>query len=247
MERGARRRRKRRGHRAARPRPVPRRGGSSGRPPSAERGHGRPSRDPTHETLCSPGCSPGPSRSCFSDARGPAPDSVVTYSPKVFIPLTKLCRDVCHYCTFARPPRRGERAYLTRRGARRSPAPVPPPAATRRCSRSATSRSCATASRARSSRRSAARRRSSTWHGRARSSSRRPACSRTLNSGVMSADELDALRAVSASQGIMLETARTGSSIAAARTSARRTSAGGAPRDARGSPASSRSRSRPGS
>jgi FO synthase len=39
--------------------------------------------------------------------------SVVTYSPKVFIPLTKLCRDVCHYCTFARPPRRGERAYMS--------------------------------------------------------------------------------------------------------------------------------------
>jgi len=39
--------------------------------------------------------------------------AVVTFSPKVFIPLTKLCRDVCHYCTFARPPRRGERAYLT--------------------------------------------------------------------------------------------------------------------------------------
>ena len=38
---------------------------------------------------------------------------VVTYSPKVFIPLTKLCRDVCHYCTFARPPRRGQRACLT--------------------------------------------------------------------------------------------------------------------------------------
>ena len=37
----------------------------------------------------------------------------MTYSPKVFIPLTKLCRDVCHYCTFARPPRRGERAYMT--------------------------------------------------------------------------------------------------------------------------------------
>src|SRR4026207_1063005 len=37
---------------------------------------------------------------------------LVTYSPKVFIPLTKLCRDVCHYCTFAGPPRRGERAYL---------------------------------------------------------------------------------------------------------------------------------------
>src|SRR5437588_10729572 len=41
--------------------------------------------------------------------RGP----LVTYSPKVFVPLTKLCRDVCHYCTFARPPRRGERAYMT--------------------------------------------------------------------------------------------------------------------------------------
>src|ERR1700748_2606528 len=38
---------------------------------------------------------------------------LVTSSPKVFIPLTKLCRDVCHYCTFARPPGRGERAYLS--------------------------------------------------------------------------------------------------------------------------------------
>src|SRR6185436_12353066 len=38
---------------------------------------------------------------------------LVTYSPKVFIPLTTLCRDVCGYCTFARPPRRGERAFLT--------------------------------------------------------------------------------------------------------------------------------------
>ena len=37
---------------------------------------------------------------------------IVTYSPKVFVPLTTLCRDVCGYCTFARPPRRGERAYM---------------------------------------------------------------------------------------------------------------------------------------
>jgi FO synthase len=37
----------------------------------------------------------------------------ITYSRKVFIPLTHLCRDVCHYCTFARPPRKGERAYMT--------------------------------------------------------------------------------------------------------------------------------------
>ena len=35
--------------------------------------------------------------------------NVVTYSRKVFVPLTKLCRDVCHYCTFAQPPKPGER------------------------------------------------------------------------------------------------------------------------------------------
>ncbi|MDQ3086251.1 MAG: 5-amino-6-(D-ribitylamino)uracil--L-tyrosine 4-hydroxyphenyl transferase CofH [Actinomycetota bacterium] len=39
--------------------------------------------------------------------------ALVTYSPKVFIPLTTLCRDVCGYCTFARPPKRGERAFMT--------------------------------------------------------------------------------------------------------------------------------------
>jgi FO synthase len=38
---------------------------------------------------------------------------LVSYSRKVFIPLTHLCRDVCHYCTFAVSPKRGERAYLT--------------------------------------------------------------------------------------------------------------------------------------
>jgi FO synthase len=37
----------------------------------------------------------------------------VSYSRKVFIPLTQLCRDSCHYCTFAHPPRRDARAYLT--------------------------------------------------------------------------------------------------------------------------------------
>jgi FO synthase len=45
--------------------------------------------------------------------RSEAEGRPVTWSPKVFIPLTKLCRDVCHYCTFAGPPRRGERAYLS--------------------------------------------------------------------------------------------------------------------------------------
>jgi FO synthase len=36
-----------------------------------------------------------------------------SYSPKVFIPLTQLCRDYCHYCTFSRAPRNGQRAYLS--------------------------------------------------------------------------------------------------------------------------------------
>jgi FO synthase len=38
---------------------------------------------------------------------------LISYSRKVFIPLTKLCRDVCHYCTFAEYPRAGHAAYLS--------------------------------------------------------------------------------------------------------------------------------------
>ena len=37
----------------------------------------------------------------------------ITYSPKVFIPLTMLCRDKCGYCTFAQPPARLEHPYLS--------------------------------------------------------------------------------------------------------------------------------------
>ena len=37
----------------------------------------------------------------------------VTYSPKVFIPLTQLCRDRCGYCTFAQPPARLRSPYLS--------------------------------------------------------------------------------------------------------------------------------------
>src|SRR3546814_2485176 len=37
----------------------------------------------------------------------------VTFSPKVFIPLTMLCRDRCGYCTFAQPPARLESPYLS--------------------------------------------------------------------------------------------------------------------------------------
>ena len=38
--------------------------------------------------------------------------NLVSYSRKVFIPLTQLCRDVCHYCTFSKPPRPGMPVYL---------------------------------------------------------------------------------------------------------------------------------------
>ena len=48
-------------------------------------------------------------RAVRDDYAGPR----ITFSKKVFIPLTKLCRDACAYCTFAHPPVPGERAYLT--------------------------------------------------------------------------------------------------------------------------------------
>jgi FO synthase len=73
------------------------------------------------------GCRPDPAEAlaCLVDASAaellPAAESLtlagfgttVTYSRKVFIPLTQLCRDVCHYCTFAKAPRRLPGAYLT--------------------------------------------------------------------------------------------------------------------------------------
>jgi FO synthase len=40
--------------------------------------------------------------------------SLVSYSKKVFLPLTHLCRDVCHYCVFAQPPKAGETAFMGR-------------------------------------------------------------------------------------------------------------------------------------
>ena len=39
--------------------------------------------------------------------------SRITYSRKVFVPLTQLCRDVCHYCTFAKTPKKLDKPYLT--------------------------------------------------------------------------------------------------------------------------------------
>ena len=46
-------------------------------------------------------------------ARRDLAHAVVSYSPKVFIPLTQLCRDVCRYCTFAHAPRDLKAPYLS--------------------------------------------------------------------------------------------------------------------------------------
>ncbi|MFG1343560.1 5-amino-6-(D-ribitylamino)uracil--L-tyrosine 4-hydroxyphenyl transferase CofH [Xanthobacter autotrophicus DSM 431] len=56
---------------------------------------------------------PTPLMALAAEKRDRAHGHRVSYSRKVFIPLTQLCRDVCHYCTFAHPPRNGEAAFLT--------------------------------------------------------------------------------------------------------------------------------------
>src|SRR3712207_6645522 len=48
-----------------------------------------------------------------SELRNSHTGARVTFSKKVFIPLTQLCRDSCGYCTFAHPPVPGQRAFLT--------------------------------------------------------------------------------------------------------------------------------------
>ena len=48
-----------------------------------------------------------------SARRGSFHGDVVSYSRKVFVPLTQLCRDVCHYCTFAQAPGEEQAAYLS--------------------------------------------------------------------------------------------------------------------------------------
>ena len=44
--------------------------------------------------------------------RDQSDDNLVSYSRKIFIPLTQLCRNVCHYCTFAQPPRTLEQPFM---------------------------------------------------------------------------------------------------------------------------------------
>ena len=48
-----------------------------------------------------------------TEIRDAASGTRITFSPKVFIPLTFLCNDTCGYCTFAQPPGRVAEAYLS--------------------------------------------------------------------------------------------------------------------------------------
>ena len=48
-----------------------------------------------------------------SELRDGGHGSLLSYSRKVFIPLTRLCRDFCHYCTFATTPKHLASAYMS--------------------------------------------------------------------------------------------------------------------------------------
>jgi FO synthase len=68
---------------------------------------------PAEEALALADCrDPQPMMRVAAALRDEGHGELVSYSRKVFIPLTRLCRDVCHYCTFAQPPRAGEPLYL---------------------------------------------------------------------------------------------------------------------------------------
>ncbi len=131
----------------------------------------------------------------------------MTYSPKVFIPLTMLCRDRCGYCTFAKAPARLASPYLSpdevlaiaRAGAAAGCAEALFTLGERPELRYPSAAGLAGRARLR-------RRRSTTW----------PPCAAVVldetgllphaNAGALDADELASLRPVAASQGMMIET-----------------------------------------
>ena len=132
----------------------------------------------------------------------------ITYSRKVFIPLTQLCRDRCHYCTFAKPPGAGcdgtvptpGRGPRDRRGGPRARA------ARRRCSPSATGPRTATPA----AREWLDERGYATTLDYLRAVAVRvleeTGLLPHLNPGVMSWEEIARLKPVAASMGLMLET-----------------------------------------
>jgi FO synthase len=132
----------------------------------------------------------------------------VTFSPKVFIPLTKLCRDRCGYCTFAQPPARLESPYLALEDVL---------VLARRGAAAGCHEALFTLGEAPEERYPAAR----AWldeHGYASTTDYLVAAAAAVldetgllphaNPGALPADELARLRAVSPSQGMMVETLR---------------------------------------
>jgi len=142
---------------------------------------------------------------CAGAIRDAGFGNLVSYSKKVFIPLTQLCRDVCHYCTFAKAPKRIAQAYMSldevlevaRAGARMG---------------------CKEALFTLGERPEARYKAARDWlasHGHASTLDYLRVCAEAvfretgllphLNPGTLSAEEIASLREVSASMGIMLE------------------------------------------
>ncbi len=129
-----------------------------------------------------------------------------SFSPKVFIPLTKLCRDYCHYCTFSRPHNRSERVYLTADEVL---------AIARDGQKFGCTEALFTLGDKPELRHAAARRELDAMGYATTNAYLEAMCALVLketgllphvNAGVMTRDELIAMRKVSASQGLMLET-----------------------------------------
>ena len=131
--------------------------------------------------------------------------NVVSYSRKVFIPLTQLCRDVCHYCTFAHPPRKGQRAYMSRDEV----LAVARAGAAAGCKEALFTLGDKPELRYRAAREELARLGHSTTIAYLTEVAglvlRETGLLPHVNPGVMDADDIAALRAVSVSQGLMLE------------------------------------------
>jgi FO synthase len=132
----------------------------------------------------------------------------VTYSPKVFIPLTMLCRDKCGYCTFAQPPARLDSPYLS-------------PDEVLAIARAGAKQGCHEALFTLGERPELRYPAAATWlaeHGYASTVEYLVAMAQLVldevgllphaNAGALFADELAALRAVSPSQGMMIESLR---------------------------------------
>ncbi|WP_426572948.1 5-amino-6-(D-ribitylamino)uracil--L-tyrosine 4-hydroxyphenyl transferase CofH [Aquihabitans sp. McL0605] len=132
----------------------------------------------------------------------------ITYSPKVFIPLTMLCRDKCGYCTFAQPPARLDAPYLT-------------PEQVLKIARQGAAAGCHEALFTLGERPEERYPVAAEWlaeHGYASTVDYLVAMAQLVvtetgllphaNAGALYAPELDALRAVSPSQGMMLESLR---------------------------------------